>query len=80
MPQTNPRYGARIENAARKLDDPGHKRMSVEYAARKIHRLIYRRNLPPMRIIGGKYKFMYFIARFLPLRLILRLINGLLGR
>ena len=43
--------------------------MSAAYAAKKIFACAVKRNMPHVKVIGVKYKFLYFAAGILPRRL-----------
>lgn len=77
---TNEKYGTRIRDSAEKLDAREEKRMSAEYAAKKIFKFAERKRLKPMKIIGAKYKLFYIGWKLLPLSLFLKLTNRMLGR
>ena len=68
---TTERYGARLKTATESSDAREEKRMSCEYVAEKIFKHINAKKLKPFYIIGGKYKFLYFLTRFTPKSLLL---------
>lgn len=75
--QTSERYGGRIKTAHGSVEN--RKRMSPERAAAQMFRKINRRKLKPVYIIGGGFKVLTFMARFLPLNFMLKLTNKLFG-
>ena len=62
---TNSRYGDSVEKSTRHVDSHEDKRMSVEYAVKKMTRFIEKKKLKP-QIIIGKQKYLYFISRLVP--------------
>jgi short-subunit dehydrogenase len=75
--KTNKRYGNRVKTAHSSVEN--RKRMSPEKAAAEIFRKINKRKLKPMYIIGGEFKFLCFMQRFLPQRFIQWMTNNLFG-
>lgn len=73
------RYGDASERAAAKIDAREHKRMDVKKVARTIKKICDKKS-GPLYIVGGKYKFLYFLKRVFPERLFLyatnRMFNG----
>lgn len=61
---TTERYGDRIKTATEKHLAKEDKRMSCEYVVSKIFKYINLKKTKPFYIIGGKYKFLYFLTRF----------------
>ncbi len=76
---TNSRYENRIENATGKIDGRENKRMSVDKVAKKIYKIGEKKKLPPYKIIGFKYKFLYFLMRFFPLNTLLHFTEKFFG-
>lgn len=68
---TNERYGSRIKDADDHISARENKRMSVDYACRKIEKIIVKKKYKPFYIVGGKYKFLYALYRIFPLGAIL---------
>lgn len=68
---TNERYGSRIKDADDHISARENKRMSVDYACRKIEKIILKRKYKPFYIVGGKYKALYALYRIFPLGAIL---------
>lgn len=68
---TNERYGSRIKDADDHISARENKRMSVDYACRKIEKIIAKRRYKPFYIVGGKYKALYALYRIFPLGAIL---------
>lgn len=75
--ETNERYLDRIQKAA----DSVHKRsrMPVDACAQKMYKIINKRKLKAMYIIGNNFKVLYFFQKFLPLRLLLKITNNKFG-
>ena len=76
---TNSRYNDKILNATNKIDANENNRMSADFVAKKIYKLSLKRKLPPHKIIGFKYKFLYFIMRFMPLSVLLHFTEKFFG-
>jgi len=68
---TTERYGDMLETATLASDAKEDKRMTVEYVAEKIFKLVNKKKCKPFYIIGGKYKFLYFLTRLTPKSLLL---------
>ncbi len=77
--ETNERYGDAITKATKKVDSREDKRMPVEVCANRMFRIINKKKYKPMYIIGNFHKFLYFIARFLPVKWLLWGINKVCG-
>ena len=69
---TNARYGDRIKKADDHISSRENKRMSVDYACKKIEKIIAKKKYKPFYLVGKKYKFLYALYRILPLNVILR--------
>lgn len=78
--ETNEKYGDRIKNAAEKLDAKEEKRMPAAVAAKKIYKIINKRKLPVIKIIGFKYKIFYLAQKLLPAKCFLNMTNKKLGK
>ncbi len=72
--ETNSRYGDSIKKSTEHVDSHEDKRMSVEKAVKKMAKFIERKKLKPMTIIG-KQKYLYFISRFVPKSLFIKVIG-----
>jgi short-subunit dehydrogenase len=66
--ETNERYGDRIKNAAENIDSKEDKRMSPDVVGKKVLKIANKKNPKPLVIVGGKYKFFYFMKKILPTR------------
>ena len=55
--KTNEKYGDKVATAQEIVEKNNSKRMSVEYASNKIYKIINKKKLKAMYIIGRKYKF-----------------------
>lgn len=60
------RYGERLATATESSDARENKRMPVEKVAENIYKLINKKKTKPFYIVGGKYKFLYFLTRLTP--------------
>lgn len=69
--ETNQRYGDSIQKATEKINKEANNRMTLEYASNKIYKIINKTHLKPQYVIGGKYKFLYFLARITPKSLLM---------
>ena len=72
---TNKRYGDKIEKSAKQIEDREPKRMTLNYASKKIYKVCQKKNPKPMYIIGKSYKFLYFLQKIVPLKIILNYIQ-----
>ncbi len=63
--KTNERYGDSVKNSTLYVDSHEDKRMSVEYAVKKMVKFIEKKKLKPQVIIG-KQKVLYFLKRLVP--------------
>ena len=71
---TTERYGDRLETATNASDAQEDKRMTVEYVAEQIFKFVNKKKCKPFYIIGGKYRFIYFLTRLTPKSLLLNCI------
>ena len=76
---TDTRYGDLIRTATEANDRGENKRMSCEDVVAQIFKKINGKKLKPFYIIGGKYKFLYFLTRFTPKSLLLNITNKKYG-
>lgn len=77
--ETTPRYGDRLKTATEKSDNNEDKRMSGKYVAGKIFKFINRKKTKPFYIIGGKYKFLYFLTNITPKSVLLKFTAKFMG-
>lgn len=63
---TNERYNDAIKNTDEKLAKRNNKRMSLDYAGKKIAKIIEKKRFKPTYIIGNKHKFLYFLSKIFP--------------
>lgn len=75
--ETSQRYGDRIKTATEKKDAHPERRLSCEYVADKIFKYSNVKKTKPFYIVGGKYKFLYFLTRITPKSMLL---NGIARR
>ena len=68
---TNFRYGNKIEESAKQIDKREPKRMTIEYATKKMYKIANKKKSKPMYIIGDSMKWAYFANRIFPLKWIL---------
>lgn len=78
--ETNERYGDRIQKSINKVDGNQEKRMTPEYVAKKIVKISKKKNPKTMYIIGAKYKFLYFLNRILPKRVMLHFTSKMFNK
>ncbi len=71
--KTNERYENRIENAANYIDSKQDKRMPPEKVANVIFKTCNKSKIKPMIIVGGKYRALYVLSKFLPLSWLLNI-------
>lgn len=76
---TTERYGDRLETATLSSDAREEKRMTPEYVAGEIFKVINKKKTRPFYIIGGKYKGLYFLTRLTSRNLLLKQTAKLLG-
>ena len=76
---TTERYGDRLETATLSSDAREEKRMTAEYVAGQIFKIINKKKTKPFHIIGGKYKGLYFLTRLTSRGLLLKKTAKLLG-
>ena len=63
---TNERYNDAIKNTDEKLAKRNNKRLSLDYAGKKMAKIIEKNKLKPMYIVGNKHKFLYFLSKIFP--------------
>ncbi len=61
--ETNERYGKSVELSTKPTEKKENKRMSPEYAIKKLYHICEKRHFKPRYIIGKQYKFFNFINR-----------------
>lgn len=78
--ETNQHYGKQVERAFAFLDkhDDG-KRMPPEKIGNIIYKQSCKRKMKAMKIVGFKFKMMYFAIKVFPLGMILKLTNRFMG-
>lgn len=78
--ETNAHYGKQVERAFAFLDkhDEG-KRMSPEKVGAIIYNCSCKKKMKAMKIIGFKFKMMYFATKIFPLGMILKFTNHFMG-
>ena len=77
--ETNERYGDRIRTATEKNDGREDKRMPSEKCGVKIFKILNKTKLKPFYIIGGKYKFLYFLTKITPKSMLLNITASLMN-
>lgn len=77
--ETTLRYGDRLEKATKKSDSREDKRIPASVCASRIYKAINRKRTKPFYIIGGKYKFLYFLTKITPKSWLLNITNKLMG-
>ncbi len=73
--ETNYRYGDRIEKSAKQIEDRESKRMTLDYASKKIYKILKKKRTKPMYIVGNQIKWLNFFNRVFPLSVILSVTN-----
>lgn len=63
---TNERYGKRVENTLKSIEEREHKRMDCDYATDKIFKICNKKHLKTMYVINGKTKMFYLARKFAP--------------
>ena len=76
---TNDKYGDRVKNAQALVEKNNSKRMTQEYASKKIFKIINKKRLKSMYIIGRKYKIFNFFIKIMPINFFLKIINKIFG-
>ena len=69
---TNERYGNKIEESAKQIDAREPKRMTIEFATKKMYKICNKKNPKAMYIVGSSMKWAYFFGKIFPLNLILK--------
>ena len=77
--ETNERYQNRVENAQALVEKNNQKRMSLEYASKKIFKIANKKKLKAMYIIGRKYKVFNFLVKIFPINWFLKVSNKIFG-
>ena len=72
---TNERYGDKVKKSAEQIDTREHKRMSLNYASKKIFKVCENKKPKPMYIIGRSYKLLNFLNKIMPVSVILKFIQ-----
>jgi len=72
---TNNKYGVQIEKSCNKIASNEHKRMSKDYACKKIFKICNKNKVKAMYIVGKKYKFLNFMQRFISKNKLLNIIS-----
>lgn len=77
--ETTERYGDRLKTSTEHNDSKEAKRMSVNYVANQIYKLVNKKKTKPFYIVGGKYKFLYFLTRLTPKSMLINITGKKLG-
>ena len=77
--ESNPRYGTRLATATDKIDKNDSKRMKPEKVAKVIFKESLKKKSKPMKIVGAKYKFLYFLTNITPKSWLLHFTEKFLG-
>lgn len=78
-PETSEKYGDLLKTSMQKAEQRDSKRMPCEEVSEKIYKLVNLKKTKPFYIIGGKYKFWYFLSRFAPKSALLNVIARKMG-
>lgn len=68
---TNKRYSDSIKATDEKLAKRNSKRMSLNYAGKKMAKIIEKKRLKPTYIVGNKHKFLFALSKIFPQSLFL---------
>lgn len=63
-------YGERIDRSVEMMERDERNGMSVEYVSKVMYKNIIKKRPPLRKVVGVKYKFFVFLARFLPIKFI----------
>jgi len=77
---TNERYKDKIERLTNKVKNNDSTRMETSFVAKKIFKIAKKKKPRAVYVIGGKYKALYFLSRFVSTDCILNLTNKFLGK
>lgn len=73
--ETNFRYKDRILKSSKQIEMRESKRMSLEYASKKIFKICTKTKTKPMYIVGSQIKWLNFFNKIFPLSVILSITN-----
>ena len=76
--ETNERYGNKIEERAKQIDERESKRMTIEYATSKMYKIFNKKKSKPMYIVGNSMKWAYVANKIFPLNIILKVIQKIM--
>lgn len=77
--ETNEKYENRVKNAQALVEKNNSKRMSQEYASKKIYKIVCKKKPKAMYIIGNKYKVFNFLVKLFPINCFLKVSNKIFG-
>lgn len=63
-------YKARVDKSIKVMEKDEQSGMTSEYVSKKIYKILKSKKTPLVKTIGNSYKFLVFLKRFLPNRLI----------
>ena len=69
--ETNERYKTKIEESAKQIDAREPKRMTIEFATKKMYKICNKKKSKPMYIVGRSMKWAYLASKLFPLNWIL---------
>lgn len=72
-------YKNRVKQSIEVMEKDEENGYSVNYATKKIYKVIKRKNMPLFKTIGNKYKFLIFLKRLLPINLVNNLVGKIYG-
>lgn len=72
-------YGKRVEKSVSLMENDEQNGMDAEEAAKTICKLVKKKHIPLYMTIGLKYKLFLFLSRFLPARVVNRLVGKVYG-
>lgn len=75
LPATNARYGSRIAAVDRFVDARSmDKKIPLENAVKRILKILVKKRLYPVYIVGAKYRLAYIVSKLLPVKAVMKLV------
>jgi len=72
-------YENRVEKSVSQMEKDEQNGLSVHYASKVIYKVIKRKRMPLVKTIGVQYKFLIFLKRFLPEKLVNKIVGMMYG-
>ena len=73
--ETNERYGKSVELSTKPTEKTENRRMSPEYAVKKMYKICEKKKLKPRYIVGKEYKFFNFCKKIFTLNFIDKIVT-----